>query len=85
MTDNQHTAVLGAGVIGASWTALFLASGRSVAIYDPQSNAEKTVHHYVANAWPVLQQLGLTDNGNPDNLSFHTNARDAVNLSLIHI
>ncbi|MEX0303726.1 MAG: 3-hydroxyacyl-CoA dehydrogenase NAD-binding domain-containing protein, partial [Leisingera sp.] len=34
MTGISHTAVLGAGVIGASWTALFLASGRSVAVYD---------------------------------------------------
>ncbi len=30
MTNVNHTAVLGAGVIGASWTALFLASGRKV-------------------------------------------------------
>ena len=29
------TAVLGCGVIGASWAALFLASGRQVAAYDP--------------------------------------------------
>ncbi|MEO1284237.1 MAG: 3-hydroxyacyl-CoA dehydrogenase NAD-binding domain-containing protein, partial [Pseudomonadota bacterium] len=33
--STSHTAVLGAGVIGASWTALFLASGRSVTIFDP--------------------------------------------------
>jgi len=37
MSDFKHTAVLGAGVIGASWTALFLASGRSVAVYDPSA------------------------------------------------
>ena len=30
MRDFQQTAVLGAGVIGASWTALFLAAGKDV-------------------------------------------------------
>ena len=35
MSEIKHVAVLGAGVIGASWTALFLASGRSVTVYDP--------------------------------------------------
>ena len=37
----NNTAVLGAGVIGVSWTALFLASGRNVAVYDTESSAEK--------------------------------------------
>ena len=39
MSDVTHTAVLGAGVIGASWAALFLASGRSVAVFDPAPDA----------------------------------------------
>jgi len=52
-------ASLGAGVIGASWTALFLAAGHRVAIYDPMDGAEKSVRDYVANAWPNLERLGL--------------------------
>lgn len=75
---NSHTAALGAGVIGASWTALFLASGKSVAVYDPSSSAEKTVKDYIESAWPTLEQLGLTVNGNPDAVSFHTSAAEAV-------
>ena len=78
MTDVSHTAVLGAGVIGASWTALFLASGRSVAVFDPAPDAEKTVRDYVEMAWPTLAELGLTQHGRPDALSFHTSAADAV-------
>ena len=31
----SEVAVLGAGLIGQSWTALFLAAGRSVAVFDP--------------------------------------------------
>ncbi len=33
----EHTCSLGAGVIGESWTALFLAAGKSVALYDIQN------------------------------------------------
>jgi len=84
MSDFQNTAVLGAGVIGASWTALFLASGKSVSIYDPSSDAKTTVKQYIENSWPILEQLELTENGNPDNLSFHKNPADAVsNASFI--
>lgn len=78
MIDFEHTAALGAGVIGASWTALFLASGRSVAVYDPAADAESRVKRYVEKAWPTLEKLNLTSNGNPDNLTFHNNAAAAV-------
>lgn len=46
MSDVSRTAVLGAGVIGASWAALFLASGRSVTVYDPDPGAESAVRGY---------------------------------------
>lgn len=78
MTEFAHTSVIGAGVIGASWTALFLASGRSVAVYDPSSSAENNVRSFVESAWPVLEKLGLTANGKPDNISFHNNVANAV-------
>lgn len=78
MTEIHHTAALGAGVIGASWTALFLASGRSVAVYDPSPDAEKLVRDYIENAWSTMTELGLTAQGNPDAVSFHTSACDAV-------
>jgi len=78
MSDIQHTCVLGAGVIGASWTALFLAAGRSVAVYDPAPDAEARVRRYVERAWPALAELGLTDRGDPARITFHTNAVEAV-------
>lgn len=78
MTEFAHTACLGAGVIGASWTALFLASGRSVAVHDPAPGAEKAVRDYVETAWPALESLGLTANGNPDAVTFHSSAAEAV-------
>lgn len=79
MTDKfERVAVLGGGVIGASWTALFLAAGLRVDVFDPAENAEQSIRDYVKNAWPTLQQLGVTDKGNADNLYFHTSAADAV-------
>jgi len=78
MTNVNHTAVLGAGVIGASWTALFLASGYSVSVFDVSDTAEAQVRNYVEHAWPVLKELGLTGRGNPDRVSFHKSPADAV-------
>lgn len=78
MTNVNHTAVLGAGVIGASWTALFLASGRSVSVFDVSDTAEAQVRGYVEQAWQVLKELGLTDKGSPDRVSFHRSAAEAV-------
>ena len=78
MREFPHTACLGAGVIGSSWAALFLASGRSVAVYDPSDKAETGVREYIETAWPTLEELGLTENGSPDAISFHTSAAAAV-------
>ena len=78
MQDIERAAVLGAGVIGASWTALFLASGLKVSVYDPADGAGKKVRDYVSRAWPTLEKLGLSEGADPDRLSFHGEATDAV-------
>ena len=53
-SHDSHTAILGAGVIGASWTSLILASGRSVAVYDPSPEVERSVKEYIDRSWPIL-------------------------------
>lgn len=78
MNDISHTAILGAGVIGASWTALLLASGRSVSVYDPDPGVEGSVRGYIEKAWPALEELGLTDRATPDAVSFAKSAGEAV-------
>ena len=78
MSDISHTAILGAGVIGASWTALLLASGRSVSVYDPDPGVEGSVRRYIEKAWPALEELGLTDRATPDTVSFAKSAGEAV-------
>ncbi len=76
--DIQHTACLGGGVIGASWAALFLASGRSVSLYDPDPSTEAKVRAYIENAWAAMTELGLVKNGNPDAIEFPQSAAQAV-------
>lgn len=78
MSKSMQVACLGAGVIGASWTALFLAAGHKVAIHDPSSGTESHVRDYVKTAWPTLAELGLTRHGNPSAMTFHASAAEAV-------
>ena len=74
----SHTASLGGGVIGASWTALFLASGRSVTVFDPDPDVERKVRDYIETAWPTMADLGLTENGAPEAVRFASSAAEAV-------
>ena len=74
----RHVAVLGAGTIGASWTALFLARGLSVAVQDPNPAAEPYVRRYVTDAWPTLERLGMVAGASPDRWQFHAAPVDAV-------
>jgi len=78
MNDFKQTAILGAGVIGASWAALFLASGRQVALYDIAKDAEKNVRDYIDKVWPSLEALDAVKNGSPDNIRFCRTACEAV-------
>jgi carnitine 3-dehydrogenase len=78
MSDFRQTTVVGAGVVGASWAALFLASGRNVAVHDVSADFEKSVRAYVDNAWPTLQELGLVSSAGAGRLTFHSTAADAV-------
>ena len=43
----QRVAIIGTGVIGASWTALYLAHGLDVVATDPAPNAEANLRKYV--------------------------------------
>ena len=78
MTDFKETAVLGAGVIGASWTALFLASGRNVCIFDTADKAVEAVEAYVESAWPTLEEIGLAAPGRRGELRFTDSPENAV-------
>ncbi|MEM8762038.1 MAG: 3-hydroxyacyl-CoA dehydrogenase NAD-binding domain-containing protein, partial [Pseudomonadota bacterium] len=74
----SDVAILGAGVIGASWASLFLAAGHRVRVHDPSPDAETTVRAYVDGAWPALTRLRLAERGTPDAISFHADPAEAV-------
>ncbi len=71
-------AVVGAGTIGSSWAALFLAHGLDVAAHDPAPGAEQRLRGFVARAWPTLERLGLAEGADPERLSFHADPAEAV-------
>jgi carnitine 3-dehydrogenase len=66
----RRIAVIGTGVIGASWTALFLANGLEVVATDVAPDAEAALKRFVAAAWPALQRLGLASGASQDKLTF---------------
>jgi carnitine 3-dehydrogenase len=78
MANVENVAVLGAGVIGSSWAALFLAAGLHVNVYEPAKDSEKTVREYIERVWPTLETLGMTRHGDPQRISFHVSATSAV-------
>ena len=78
MAEISKTAVLGAGVIGASWTALFLAAGKNVNVYDPSPTVREDVEAYIENAWSTLLELGLAVEGRKGELAFFETAAQAV-------
>lgn len=66
-------------MIGQSWTALFLAAGKSVALFDPDPAAESRVRRAVETAWPALVELGLATRAEPEGeLLVCADARTAV-------
>jgi carnitine 3-dehydrogenase len=66
----RRVAVIGAGTIGASWAANFLARGLDVTASDPAPEGEAFLRRYVAEAWPVLARFGLAPDASPDRLAF---------------
>jgi 3-hydroxyacyl-CoA dehydrogenase len=80
MTDRtiHRIAIIGTGVIGASWTALFLAKGLEVVATDVAPNAEASLRAFVKAAWPALQRLGLAPGASQAHLTFTADMPTAV-------
>lgn len=53
----RHVAILGAGLIGASWAALFLSKGLRVTVTDPSQQALEALPGFITAAWADLAQL----------------------------
>ena len=64
--------VIGAGVIGASWTALFLAKGLKVIATDPAPGAEAKIRDYLQEYCSAVPNATLTPAACLDNFTFVT-------------
>src|SRR6202140_3428050 len=74
----RRIAIIGTGVIGASWSALFLAKGLQVVATDVAPNAETALRKFVETAWPALKRLGLSPGASQSNLKFSAALAQAV-------
>jgi carnitine 3-dehydrogenase len=71
----QRVAVVGTGVIGASWAAHFLARGLDVVATDPSPGAEDRLRSDVAAIWPGLAPVA---GASPERLTFTADPGEAA-------
>lgn len=74
----HRVAIIGTGVIGASWTTLFLAKGLDVIATDIAPDAETSLRGFVKTAWPAVERLGLASGASQSRLTFTTDLPAAV-------
>src|SRR6202166_4976353 len=74
----RKVAIVGTGLIGASWAALYLARGLNVVATDPAPNAEANLRRYIDAAWKDLSVIGLSPNASRDHLEFTLDMKKAV-------
>src|SRR6202162_6341191 len=74
----HRIAIVGTGVIGASWAAQYLARGFDVIATDPGPNAEANLRKYVDEAWGQLEAIGLSPGAARDRLTFTPDMKAAL-------
>ncbi|RZU21813.1 3-hydroxyacyl-CoA dehydrogenase NAD-binding domain-containing protein [Streptomyces sp. BK239] len=79
MTRTFRTAaVIGAGTIGLSWTALFAAYGLTVKVSDPRPDLAEALDEALAHNAPQLAARGLDVTGLADRVSIAADVTEAV-------
>ena len=74
----RHIAIVGTGLIGSSWAALYLARGFDVIATNPRPNAESKLRENVNLAWNDLTVIGLSPGATRDRLTFTSNMKEAL-------
>jgi 3-hydroxyacyl-CoA dehydrogenase len=74
----RTVALVGTGVIGASWASLFLAKGLDVVATDPAPDAEAKLRATVARQWPAMESLGLAPAASQNRLRFSASLEETV-------
>ena len=77
-TPITRVAIVGTGVIGASWATAFLARGMDVVASDPAPGAEDALRKTVEAQWPAMQQMGLSPGASTERLRFAASPEEAV-------
>ncbi len=77
----RRVAIVGAGAVGASWAAFYLARGFDVIATDPEPGAEANLRRAIDAAWPALKVLGISPKGSPEHLSFTPNVAAGVSAA----
>src|SRR3977135_4011176 len=77
-TSSALVAVVGTGVIGASWAACFLAKGFDVIATDPAEGAAPRLRSLVSDFWPALARIGLAPDASSARLKFDSNLASTV-------
>ena len=77
-TAVQRVACIGTGVIGGGWVAYFLSRGYDVGVWDPDPEAKNRLKRLLANAWPALQQLGVSPEASPNRWTMASHLSEAV-------
>ncbi len=68
MASIESVGIVGAGTIGSSWAAYFLAHGLEVRCWDPMDGYAENVTAYVRRVWPMMEELGLEDGASLEKL-----------------
>jgi 3-hydroxyacyl-CoA dehydrogenase len=74
----RRIAIVGTGVIGASWAAHYLGRGFDVIATDPAPDAESKLRKYVDDAWADVSALGLAPGADRGRLGFTANMKEAL-------
>jgi 3-hydroxyacyl-CoA dehydrogenase len=77
-TQIRNVAIVGTGLIGASWAAQYLARGFDVIATDPAPTAEADLRKRVDEAWELLTVIGLAPGASRDRLVFTADMKEAV-------
>ena len=74
----ERVAVVGTGVIGASWAAFFLSRGLDVAATDPTPKGKETLYNLLDRVWPDLIAVGLAPGASRGRLTFSTDMAETL-------
>lgn len=75
--------IVGGGLIGLSWAALFTARGLDVIVYDPRPAVADDIAPFVTSAWDGLRALGLAPDSPPALPRFTTRLADLAAIDFI--